>query len=270
MRLPRHHAVVLDRVKRAVADDPRLVGLAAGGSLLTGGVDEYSDLDLVVVVDDEHHETVMRERKDIARSWGPLLACFTGDHVGEPRLLICLYADPLMHVDLKFLRADELAQRMEDPVVLWERGRTVSRSLDATTARPHAFDVQWLEDRFWTWVHYAAAKLGRGELFEVLDFLTFLRGQALAPLALHLRGISPRGVRRLEQHAPDLLPAFAGTVASYDAADCARALVHCVDLYRRLRERLSQPPHVDTAAEVAAVRYLDEVVATVEAPCARP
>jgi hypothetical protein len=259
MHLPRHHADVLDRVRRAVADDPRFVGLAAGGSLLGGGVDEFSDLDLVVVVADEHHRAVMEQRKDIARSWGPVLACFTGEHVGEPRLLICLYAEPLMHVDLKFLRADELADRAEDPVVLWERGQAVSLCLDATTARPDAFDVQWLEDRFWTWVHYAAAKLGRGELFEVLDFLAFLRGNALAPLALHLRGISPRGVRRLEQHAPELVPAFAETVASHDRAQCARALVRCVDLYRHLRAQLTSPPEVDAEAEAAAVRYLEEV-----------
>ncbi|MER7057532.1 MULTISPECIES: hypothetical protein [unclassified Streptomyces] len=32
-------------------------------------------------------------------------------------------------------------------------------------------DLQWIEDRFWIWVHYGATKLGRGELFEVNGFL---------------------------------------------------------------------------------------------------
>ena len=38
-----------------------------------------------------------------AAGLGPLLACFTGEHVGEPRLLIALYGPPPVHVDLKFV-----------------------------------------------------------------------------------------------------------------------------------------------------------------------
>ena len=259
MNLPHEHAAVLDNITKSVSKDGRFLGLAAGGSLLTGEADDYSDLDLVVVVADEEHPTVMGQRRDIAASWGPLLASFTGEHVGEPRLLICLYANPLMHVDLKFLRVDELTTRIEDPVVLWERNETLSRSLTRSSADPQAIDPQWVEDRFWIWVHYAATKLGRGELFEVVDFLAFLRGQVLAPLALHLRGLSPRGVRRLEQHAPELVAAFARTAASYDAAECAAAMMYCVDLYRALRGQLPSPLRKDSAAEDACVQYLRDV-----------
>jgi hypothetical protein len=58
---------------------------------------------------------------------GNLLAAFTGEHVGEPRLLICLFADPLMHVDLKFISLGQLSSRVEDPVILWERGTPCRR-----------------------------------------------------------------------------------------------------------------------------------------------
>ena len=47
------------------------------------------------------------------------------------------------------------------------------------------------------WVHYAAAKVARGELFEALDFMAFLRGQVLGPLALMEK------VRSTERRAPD-------------------------------------------------------------------
>lgn len=202
----------------------------------------------------------MEQRPEIAAAWGTLLAAFTGEHVGEPRLLICLYADPLVHVDLKFLRADELAHRIEDPLVLWERGDVVTRVLARTRAQAPAFDPQWVEARFWIWVHYAATKLGRGELFEVLDFLTFVRGQVLAPLALHVRGLPPRGVRRLEQQVPELVPALAGTVATHDRDRCAAAVLRSVELYRELRGQLASPPQADAEVEETAVRYLEEVV----------
>lgn len=266
MHLPWQHAAVLKTITRCVAEDGRFSGLAAGGSLLTGGLDHYSDLDLIVVVADEHHGAVMEQRRDVAASWGSLLAAFTGEHVGEPRLLICLYADPLMHVDLKFLRADELAARIEDPVVLWEREKIVSQRLRMTDANPQALDTQWLEDRFWIWVHYAATKLGRGELFEVLEFLTFLRGEVLAPLALHLRGLSPRGVRHFEQLAPDLVPVFASLVASHDPDECGAGIMRCVDLYRTLRGQLLSPPCIAGEAEAASIRYLHEVTTREQLP----
>ena len=256
MHLPDQHSAVLDRIRTAVSGDERFVGLAAGGSLVTGGMDEHSDLDLVVVVSDEHQGAVMQRRHEIARGWGDLLAAFTGEHVGEPRLLVCLYADPLMHVDLKFVTVDELVPRIEDPVVIWERGSAVSRQLAATGPTPLAIDPQWMEDRFWTWVHYAATKLARGELFEVLDFLAFLRGRVIAPLAMHVRGLPPRGARRLEEHAPELVEPLARTAVSHDARECADAVTRCVDLYRSLRDQLPDPLRRNAAAEGAALAHL--------------
>lgn len=264
MSLPTEHAVTLDRILAAVADDPRFDGVAAGGSLLTGGVDEFSDLDLVIVVTDAHHVDVMAARPAIAAGWGHLLAAFTGEHVGEPRLLICLYDQPLMHVDLKFVTADELAARIEDPVVLWERGDAVTRRLGEGPAVPLSVDPQWIEERMWIWVHYAATKLGRGELFETLDFLAFLRATALAPLALHLRGLEPRGVRRAEILVPELVPALSATVARHDARECAVAIRRAVEVYRDLRDRLSQPLRRSSDAEAAAVEYLEATIARIE------
>jgi hypothetical protein len=54
-----------------------------------------------------------RGRAGFAGALGPLLSAFTGDHVGEPRLLICLYGPPLLHVDLKFVTPADLAERVE-------------------------------------------------------------------------------------------------------------------------------------------------------------
>ena len=266
--MPSGHAQVLDLIKTSVARDGRFEGLAAGGSLLTGDLDDYSDLDLVVVVADDHHEAVMERRREIAAEWMPLLAAFTGEHVGEPRLLICLCADPLLHVDLKFVAASELDHRIENPLVIWERNQTVSRNIAQTEPDPVSVDPQWIEDRFWIWVHYAATKLGRGELFEVLDFLSFLRGEVLAPLAQHVRGRAPRGVRRFEQHLPDLVPLIAGTVASHDRDACAAAVVRAVEVYRTLRGQLSSPLRPGAEAEDASVAYLESVIA--DGPVPRP
>src|SRR6185369_1886056 len=110
---------------------------------------------------------------------------------------------------------------------------------------------QWIEDRFWIWVHYAATKIARGELFEAIDFLSFLRGTVLGPLALAQAGARPSGVRKIETIAPAFAVELRRTVAAYEAADCLRALRASVELYRSLTPRTS-PERV----EVAAMEYL--------------
>jgi hypothetical protein len=143
-------------------------------------------------------------------------------------------------------------------VVLWERAGLLSATLRAGgEARYPEPDLQWIEDRFWVWVHYGATKIGRGELWEALDFLAFLRSRVLGPLALHSRGARPSGVRRLEQHAPDLSALLRRTLASHDKSSCCRALDATAELYLRLREELDRGAlERRDAAEQAAMRYL--------------
>jgi hypothetical protein len=55
-----------------------------------------------------------------ARRFGNFLSGFTGEHVGEPRVLICLYDNPLLHVDIKFLTVPEFTKRIENPDILFD------------------------------------------------------------------------------------------------------------------------------------------------------
>src|SRR6476620_5752473 len=97
--LPALHTAFLQEALPRLQADERIVAVAAGGSFLTGGMDEYSDLDLIIAVSPAAVSQIMQERREIASTLGTLIAAFTGEHVGEPRLLICLYGPPLLHVD---------------------------------------------------------------------------------------------------------------------------------------------------------------------------
>ena len=253
--LPASHREFLLRSIEQLKKDPRIVGVAAGGSFIPNSMDEFSDLDLIVAVEPAHQADVMAERMRIAGSLGELLAAFTGEHVGEPRVLICLYESPLLHVDLKFVSVEDAATRVEDPFVLWERDGRLSSALAHGEAEYPSRSLEWIEDRFWIWVHYAGTKIARGELFETIDFLSFLRGTVLGPLALARAGARPSGVRKLEAIAPSFAVELRRTVASHDAADCLRALRACVELYRSLTPSRGSRERV----EDAAMEYLTEV-----------
>ncbi len=254
--LPSVHREFLRHAVRIFESDVRIAGLAAGGSYLTDTMDAFSDLDLIVVTEADRHDDVMADRKRMAGVLGPLLEAFTGEHVGEPRLLICLYGPPLLHVDLKFVAVTDLAARVEEPTVLWERDGRLKMAVREGKAYYPAPDASWIEERFRIWLHYAAGKIGRGELFEAMDFISYLRGRVLGPLGLQAAGARPNGVRKIESLAPEFAQRLQQTVAAYDARDCVRALRVCVEMYRSLR---TVDAEINQAAEVAAMQYLDEV-----------
>lgn len=259
--IPEPHATFLSAALEHLKADARLVGVAGGGSLVSGVMDEFSDLDLIIAVEPLSYDAVLADRMRIAESLGPLLAGFTGEHVGEPRLLICLYGPtPLLHVDLKFVSLPDIGRRVEDPVVFWERDGRLTGALKGGAARFPQPHLQWIEDRFWVWVHYGAGKIGRGELFEAVDFLAFLRGQVLGPLALLRAGARPSGVRKLELVAPEFAKELQTTLSTYEPRSCASALSAAIALYRELREQLaSNDLQLRRDAEAAAVAYLAEV-----------
>lgn len=265
--VPHNHAAFLERALPRLRADSRIVGVAAAGSFASGTMDEFSDLDLVIAVEPYHAALIMGERHRIATELGPLVAAFTGEHVGEPRLLICLYegqeGSAPLHVDLKFVSLPDAAARVDEPVVLWERDGRLSRVLQTAAARYPVPDLPWIEDRFWVWVHYAALKIGRGELFEAVDFLAFLRAQALGPLILLEAGAQPAGVRRVETATPSRATALQQTVAAYDRESCLRCLDAAVGLYRSLRDSVGTGDMVpNAAAERVAMAYLATVAAS--------
>ncbi len=249
-----------NNVVKAVTGDEGIIGLAVAGSWLTNEIDEFSDLDLILVT----RNKVGGERSkmlNVAKRFGKLLSGFTGEHVGEPRVLICLYDNPLLHVDIKFVTLDEFRQRIETPVILLDTNGALQQILSTTEPRFPCPDYQWIEDRFWTWVHYALLKIGRGEYLEAFDFLGFLRMVVFGPL-LHIRnGNLPRGVRKVEtQLLPDDFARLKSTIPAYSPTSLLNSLQCAVNLYRDLRITLfSNNVILQKETEEKVMFYFEEI-----------
>lgn len=220
--------------------DARICGLAVSGSWASGELDDFSDLDILIVAQDESYQDVFRERFEIMNSLGESVSVFTGEHVGEPRLLICLFKNPLIHVDLKFVQISDFHERIEDPMIVWERDGKLNSAIKKTSAEPVKPDAQYLEDRIWTWIHYGAAKSARGELFEAVSMLNFIRETVLGPIALWQAGKQARGVRWLERDVPAFALSLQRTLPeSHDSRSCCKCLLAAADIYCDLRSGYS-------------------------------
>ncbi len=250
----------LTNAVHVIQQDAEATGLAVGGSWASGEMDTYSDLDLVLVTRQVIAPDVDRMRAYASRL-GPVLASFRGDHVGEPRLLIALYDAPLMHIDIKFLTLDEFHQRVEDPVIVWERDNALTAVIRQSAAHYPDFDFQWAEDRYWIWVHYALLKIGRGEYLEALDFLAFLRSTVLGPM-LHLQnGNLPKGVRRIETSVRiDELAKLYQTIGAPNRNALIDSLEAATRLYETLRDTLAPSLlQKNEKARLAVERYLETI-----------
>lgn len=254
------HRRMMEKVAKFAESDHRLMGAAIGGSYLTNELDQYSDLDFILVAKEDRYQDVMRQRFEIVKQFGEPLSAFTGEHVGEPRLIIALYDDPILHVDVKFITLSALEERVEDPVILFEKDHCITQALSKSAANYPLPDLQWIEDRFWIWTHYAATKIGRQELFETIDFLSFLRQTVLAPLISMKCGKLPRGVRKFEKETPSYVGALEKTVAAHDVGSCVRALQATIELYRELRDDHAKEGFVrHEQAERKATAYFEQV-----------
>ncbi|PWG79274.1 hypothetical protein [Pararcticibacter amylolyticus] len=248
------------KAKEVLEPDDNVIGLAVAGSWLTNEIDEFSDLDLILVT----KQKISKDRNlmlDYAKRLGDFLSGFTGEHVGEPRLLICLYDNPLLHVDIKFLTLEEFQVRIENPTLLIDKDRQLERAIHHSDAKYPYPDYQWIEDRFWTWIHYALLKIGRGEYLEAYDFTGFLRTVVLGPL-LHIKNNNlPRGVRKVEK---DLQSAdfekLKLTIPTYERQSLLDSLRNGISLYRQLRAELFDDKvilQIDTDKKV--MTYFDEI-----------
>ncbi|MFL5774535.1 MAG: aminoglycoside 6-adenylyltransferase [Flavisolibacter sp.] len=220
-----------------VKQDPQILGIAAAGSWIGNNMDEFSDIDLIVVSNRKisHKE----EMFTFAEKFGHLLSYFTGEHVGESRLLICLYADPFLHVDFKFLNADEFGLMIEKPAILFDRTGILKEIQESAEPKWPFEGYQWIEDRFWVWIHYLIQKLARGEYFEVLDGMAFLRRVVLAPMVRIRNGLLPKGIRRIEMDInADELDLLKLTLSEYDAASLFTAINNAASFYTSLRTEL--------------------------------
>ena len=244
-QMPQVHREFLLKSAEILKKDKRILGVAAGGSVILKNMDEFSDLDLVLVIEPKKYDEVLKNRKSIAQSMGPLLESFTGEHVGEPRLLICLYGPPLLHVDLKFISLIDIDKRVEDPIIVWERNSILSKRLSKTESKYPPPDLAWIENRFWIWIHYIAGKIGRGELFEIIDALSFLRSHVLGPMILHRVGARPQGVRRIEEYGIEYLKKLKQTIPQHNQVSCFRALEATINLYENLQKEISKSDKVN-------------------------
>lgn len=250
---PRHRSK-LEAAVRAGLENADVVAMAVAGSFAEGIADELSDVDLRLYAPEAAVDRTVRAIPALAASCGRVIALFTGEHVGAPALTIVLY-DDLVHVDFDVLSSNGVAEhnRGLPALVLWERDG-VSARLPGEDPSDVERELRWIEERMWTWCWYIQSKILRGELYEALDGLQYVRDQVLFRLLAFGRGARPAGARRVEAALGDRESVFSNTIPrAHEAAAVLSALRAEIDLYLDLSSPLFARHGVSPSDDARAV-----------------
>jgi hypothetical protein len=247
------HRAKLGAIAVAARDDPDVVGMAIKGSFALDIADEFSDLDLSFVIRDDKLEEALGRRMQLVQAPSTPVAKFTGEHVGLPELLIVLY-DDLVHVDFLYDALSDFPQVDQLPChIVWERDGLLTDRLATAPSPSPRVDGAWLEARMWTWIWYTHSKILRGEVYEALDALQFMRSRVLFPLLAVTRGRRPGGSRRAEHLVDEYQEDFEATVAAPSRSATMEALEKTADLYLRLADPILEQQRVPKAEDARRV-----------------
>ncbi|OOG43456.1 hypothetical protein [Rhodanobacter sp. C05] len=179
--------------------------LLVTGSVVAGGVDQYSDLDLIVVSESPSDcATTVRAAIEEA---GELISCFTTDHLVTHQSSIYYIAVERSLVKLDIVYEDS-TKSFEIPataeIVSGDIHNLERATFHSNAGLPEsALELSAAKLAAWLWFTYARA--ARGEFFAAARSIDFSRENALLPLMLHRLRLPQDGHRKLESRLPKSL-----------------------------------------------------------------
>jgi aminoglycoside 6-adenylyltransferase len=270
-------AAVVDWAR--TTEDVRAVVLVGSYARRETPADRWSDLDLVLFVDDPGRYA--GDAEWVAEFGAPVLTFLEPTSVGDRVERRVLFEDGV-DVDLPLLEAAAVRALAAAPGVgdVLARGYRVLHDelglrevlAEAAVAEPEPLPdsaaLAQLASDFWHHALWAAKKLRRGEVFVALDCLDgYLMARLVTVMGWHARALDPtvdtwhRG-RFLERWAdPGALAALERAFARYDVRDVARGLWETIDLFQGLEEETARRLGLETPLDHADLRRrIGEVV----------
>ncbi|HEX6799615.1 MAG TPA: nucleotidyltransferase domain-containing protein [Ktedonobacterales bacterium] len=235
---PRHRRVLAATITH-IAAQPWARALVLFGSLARGNWDEYSDLDLDVVIADDTHVDPVAELERLCASFAPLgerSAVIVpkrgdeGDVVLESLLGLSVRFHPLATTSPNIVSSMRL---LWGHVAVGEIAAAGRASQSSVTSAPDDLLGYALRQAV-----EASTKLRRGRLWMAINALNECR-DALFTLYGVARA-APRPLHAFEAHADgDLERRFAATQPAYDGASIRTALLAVLELIERDLEDIS-------------------------------
>jgi len=255
---------LLEKITSLVKEDDRIRGLWAVGSLATGTVDRYSDLDLYLLVEKENYVQVFGERSSFAEKVGKVLSTF---EVEWPNCqLYGVILENCIEVDLCYCKPEQV--EVFGPYrIVFDRKGDLKELLSQHTAKFEG-DVEkrvreQLDFAAYNLLH-AINMLGRGEYWSSIRQLEMLRKRIVSLIGLRTRTDVDEEYRRLESLVSEEENyALQKTLCSYDPGSLKEAIQAATTIFEQKARELCEEQRLPFPAEryERLLEYLNEVCA---------
>jgi len=254
---------LLQKIKSLVEQDDRIRGLWAVGSLATGKVDKYSDLDLYILVDKDNYDQVFSERSAFAERIGRVLSSF---EVEWPncQLFGVILEENCVEVDLCYCKPEQLEIFGPYKVIVDKKG-DLQELLSKHTVRFET-DVkkrlgEHLDFAAYNLLH-AVNMLGRGEYWSSIRQIEMLRKRIISLIGLRTHTDVEEEYRRLESLiTEEVNTTLQNTLCSYNCESITKAIQAAASLFVQEASALCKSQGLPFPSEryERLLAYLDEV-----------
>jgi predicted nucleotidyltransferase len=241
------------------ARDERIEGVLVVGSGAEGFADEYSDLDLAVILRTGEPAAFALEWAGRVGGELPVVHRF-GDDRGDADYVVGLLLENFLEVDIGFLRLDQMAERGMPCAVAFDRTGEVERR--QRSLKPASGDSQQayrdVVDGIWHWITKCRVAIARDHVLLALADLDEVRAGILRVAAIR-RGIGHR--KRFDELPEDVRERVEESLPrSLDPSELTRALAAAAHAFFAEARPLEKDLGLGIAArlEPVVLAYLDE------------
>lgn len=174
--IPMHRQMIKEKIERDLLDDPFIVAVFYGGSIGNNDSDNYSDIDLRIVVAEEEFENYRAKKRKRATRWG---AVSFFEDVPYSNYSSAHYEN--------FVKVDTFYYRLKDVLpsfwlrnieVLFDTSEMLEDVVEKSrklTFNPSCEDVELWRTKFFAYLHESYRRVMRNEIYYALNCLDNLR-----------------------------------------------------------------------------------------------
>jgi predicted nucleotidyltransferase len=204
-----HHQALLDRIVSHYQGDSRILAVCLFGSLVRGNWDQYSDLDLDVVIQDDAQINMVAELESLCKAFEPL---------GETSLLVVpngedsgdVVLNSLAELSVRYHTLATTSPNIIDSlqILTGSIGLDVIQAAGSANRKPPRAISDDDVNRFLRWGLGVSTGVRRGK-FWMASYLLQLMRETLIDMFAVSRGF-PRAIPAFEAHADPALKARLG------------------------------------------------------------
>lgn len=214
-------------------------GLIVSGSVATGDVDQFSDIDLLAIVSNDGMRETWLKRYNIEASVGTVIFRIDLDEIW-PTSAVSFYKNGVkVHITYKTISELEVEEEFRNGIILFSNESKIDQWLEKCITTPINIDLSQLlnnDRRFWFWLLQGAAKFGRGEFWAAYDTLYILR--SIIIYAHETANKRPfQSFRRIEDRWENVeLSELTETISGIDHRKLSVAYIKTLRLYEKIRK----------------------------------